>query len=218
MNPDLDPIVVDQTSARGSGIFGQAEYMGSSDFRKTAAVMKLVIDGNAAAGTIEMGGFDYHSGNRADGEGKDFNLGNCIGAVLEYAARKGKPVMIYVFTDGSLASNGMIDSSVAGRGKGVWTADNQSVAATYFLVYNPTGPSIALSRLYNSLRPYGPTRRARRRDPHDLERHGGSPRHERPRPRDARRPTRRLSRSGRHERGGHHAPGNGRSFGAALTS
>ena len=48
-----------------------------------------------------------------------------------------KPVMIYVFSDGSLASSGMIDNSVGGRGKGVWTADNQNVAATYFLVYNP---------------------------------------------------------------------------------
>ncbi len=47
--------------------------------------------------------------------------------------------MIYVFSDGSLASNGTIDSSVGGRGKGVWTADNQNVAATYFLVYDPTG-------------------------------------------------------------------------------
>jgi hypothetical protein len=28
---------------------------------------------------------------------------------------------------------------VAGRGKCVWTADNQNVAATYFLVYNPAG-------------------------------------------------------------------------------
>ena len=104
--------------------------------------MKLVIDGNAAAGTIEMGGFDYHSGNRMDGEARDLNLGNCIGACLEYAARVGKPVMIYVFSDGSLASNGMIDSSVGGRGKGVWTADNQSVAATYFLVYNPAGKPV----------------------------------------------------------------------------
>ena len=102
--------------------------------------MKLVIDGNAAAGTIEMGGFDYHIGNRMDGEANDLNLGNCIGAVLEYASRVGKPVMIYVFSDGSLASNGMIDNSVGGRGKGVWTADNQNVAATYFLVFNPAGP------------------------------------------------------------------------------
>jgi hypothetical protein len=126
-----------------SGIFSAAEFQSNGDFQATAAVMKLVIDGNAAAGTIEMGGFDYHSGNRMDGEARDLNLGNCIGACLEYAARVGKPVMIYVFSDGSLASNGMIDSSVGGRGKGVWTADNQSVAATYFLVYNPNGKPVA---------------------------------------------------------------------------
>jgi len=132
INPDLDPDIVG-----ASGIFTTAEYNSNSDFQKTAAIMKLVINGDAAAGTIEMGGFDYHTGDRSTGEGRDFNLGNCIGAVLEYAARKGKPVMIYVFTDGSLASDGSIDSSVAGRGKGVWTADNQNVAATYFLVFDP---------------------------------------------------------------------------------
>ena len=32
--------------------------------------------------------------------------------------------MIYVFSDGSLASNGRIDDSVGGRGKGEWTGDN----------------------------------------------------------------------------------------------
>jgi hypothetical protein len=138
VNPDVDTNIVG-----ASGIFNLAEYQANSDYRKTAAIMKLVIDGNAAAGTIEMGGFDYHSGNRMDGEARDLNLGNCIGACLEYAARVGKPVMIYVFSDGSLASNGMIDSSVGGRGKGVWTADNQSVAATYFLVFNPAGRAVA---------------------------------------------------------------------------
>jgi hypothetical protein len=138
VNPDVDPNIVG-----ASGIFTTAEYQGNSDYRKTAAVMKLVIDGNAAAGTIEMGGFDYHSGNRMDGEARDLNLGNCIGACLEYASRVGKPVMIYVFSDGSLASNGMIDSSVGGRGKGVWTADNQNVAATYFLVFNPAGRAVS---------------------------------------------------------------------------
>jgi hypothetical protein len=137
VNPDADPNIVG-----ASGIFTTAEYQANSDYRKTAAVMKLVIDGNAAAGTIEMGGFDYHSGNRMDGEAKDLNLGNCIGACLEYASRVNKPVMIYVFSDGSLASSGMIDSSVGGRGKGVWTADNQSVAATYFLVFNPNGKPV----------------------------------------------------------------------------
>ncbi len=132
VDPDKDPTI-------NGGIFTQAEYSANSDLQKTAAVMKLVIDGNAAAGTIELDGFDYHTGNRADGEAKDFNAGQCIGAVLAYAHARQKAVMIYVFSDGSLTSSGMIDSSAGGRGKGVWTADNQSVAATYFLVYNPTG-------------------------------------------------------------------------------
>ncbi len=132
VNPDVDSNIV-------GGIFTEAEYRSNSDYQKTAAVMKLVIDGNAAAGTIEMDGFDYHTGDRATGEARDFNVGNCIGACLQYAALVKKPVMIYVFSDGSLASNGMIDNSAGGRGKGVWTGDNQNVAATYFLVYNPGG-------------------------------------------------------------------------------
>jgi hypothetical protein len=45
--------------------------------------------------------------------------------------------MLYVFSDGSLASNGMVDNSVDGRGKGQWTGDNQQTAAAFFLVYNP---------------------------------------------------------------------------------
>jgi hypothetical protein len=132
INPDLDPKIVGS-----SGIFTTAEYQSNSDFQKTAAVMKLVINGDAAAGTIQLDGFDYHTGDRSTGEARDFNAGTCIGAVLQYAALMGKPVMIYVFSDGSLASDGSIDTSVGGRDKGVWTADNSNVAATYFLVYDP---------------------------------------------------------------------------------
>jgi hypothetical protein len=136
IDPDVDPIVVGSSGS----IFTSAEYFNgpnSSDFQKTASVMKLVIDGDAAAGTIELDGFDYHTGERATGETRDYSAGQCIGACLEYAARVGKPVMIYIFSDGSLFSNGMIDDSAAGRGKGVWTADNQNVAASYFLVFDP---------------------------------------------------------------------------------
>ena len=45
--------------------------------------------------------------------------------------------MLYVFSDGSLSSNGMIDTSAGGRDKGVWTGDNQQTAASFFLVYSP---------------------------------------------------------------------------------
>jgi hypothetical protein len=86
-----------------------------------------------------MGGFDYHTGDRATGEQRDLRAGRCIGACLEFAAARGTPVMIYVFSDGSLSSNGMVDDSVNGRGKGQWTGDNQQTAAAFFLVYNPAG-------------------------------------------------------------------------------
>ena len=62
-----------------------------------------------------------------------------MGACLEYAARVGVPLMLYVFSDGSLNSNGAIDNSANGRGKGVWTGDDQNTAASFFLVYNPAG-------------------------------------------------------------------------------
>ena len=84
-----------------------------------------------------MGGYDYHGGRRAEGELKDFRAGRCIGACLEYAARRQVPLMLYVFSDGSVSSNGAIDNTVEGRGKGEWTSDNSSTAGSFFLVYNP---------------------------------------------------------------------------------
>ena len=36
--------------------------------------MKLVIDGIAGCGTIEMGGYDYH-GNRRTGDARDLRAG-----------------------------------------------------------------------------------------------------------------------------------------------
>jgi hypothetical protein len=138
-NPaDIDPIA-DSDIVGANGIFSFAEFDGDGELRKTASVMKLVVNGYAGAGTITMGGYDYHTGDRSTGEVRDERAGRCIGACLEYAARKGMPLMSYVFSDGSVFSNGMIDDSMAGRGKGVWTGDDQQTACSFFLVYNPGG-------------------------------------------------------------------------------
>jgi hypothetical protein len=134
-------VTADQNIVGPGGIFSTAEFNGDGEFRKTASVMKLVMNGYAGAGCITMGGYDYHGGARAEGEVKDFRAGRCMGACLEYAARLNTPLMMYVFSDGSLSSNGVIDNSNEGRGKGEWTSDNQSTAASFFLVYNPGGPA-----------------------------------------------------------------------------
>ncbi len=134
LNPELDPDIVGP-----AGIFSRAEFDNDDEFRKTAAVMKLVINGYAGAGTITMGGYDYHGQGRATGEICDLRAGRCMGACLEYAARRGVPLMLYVFSDGSLSADGVVDNSADGRGKFDWSSDNQQTAASFFLVYNPGG-------------------------------------------------------------------------------
>ena len=61
---------------------------------------------------MTIGGFDYQTGERGTGEMRDLRAVRCMGACLEYASRLGLPLMMYVFTDGSVASNGRIDRTV----------------------------------------------------------------------------------------------------------
>ena len=134
LDPTKDPLIISGSSP----IFTAADFT-DPDVQMTASVMKLVIDGYAGAGTIALGSFDYHDGTRATGETRNFQAGQMIGAVLEYAQRKNTPVMIQIMSDGSLSANSTVDTSAAGRDKLGWQGDNSSVAATVFLVYSPKG-------------------------------------------------------------------------------
>jgi len=151
VDPSRDPEIVGST-----GIFTDAEFNGnnrlSREFRKTASVMKLVQNQYAGAGTITLGGYDYHTGERATGESRDYLAGRCMGACLEYAHRTQTRLMLYVFSDGSVSSNGRLDDSEGGRGKGEWTGDNQQTAASFYLVYNPTGKPVARNQQIGFMR------------------------------------------------------------------
>jgi hypothetical protein len=147
LDPMADPDIVGP-----AGIFSSSEFDGNREYQKTASVMKLVLEGYAGAGTITMGGYDYHTGERGTGERRDEQAGRCMGACLEYASRKQIPLMLYVFSDGSVSSNGRIDDSVDGRGKGEWTGDNQQTAASFFLVYNPAGRPSAIRNQIGHMR------------------------------------------------------------------
>jgi len=141
-NPAALDVFQDTQMFGSTGIFDAADFSDNRNYETTAAVAKLVVDsgdlgvigGRAAAGSITLGGYDYHTGDRVTGEMRDLVAGRCIGACLEYAHRREVPIMVYVFSDGSVASNGMIDPMA---NKPQWTGDNSSTAASYFLVYNP---------------------------------------------------------------------------------
>ena len=138
--PSMDPADDPDIQA----IFSPTEF-NDNEFEKTASVMKLVMNHHAAGGCITMGGYDYHTGDRTTGENRDLRAGRCIGACLNYAARLGTPLMIYVYSDGSVFSNGAPDNSdssgdnLGGRGKGNWTGDNSSTACSFMLTYTPGG-------------------------------------------------------------------------------
>ncbi len=124
----------------------------NTEDQKVATVAKLVLDNVSGAGTIQKGGYDYHSGNRSDGETMDFAAGVAIGQCLELAARKGKDLMIYVFTDGGIVSSGAVDNSVGGRGKGIWSGDSGSRSSAFILTYRAGNGRPALR---NNLRQIG---------------------------------------------------------------
>lgn len=131
LDPNQDAILQD--------IFPGAELT-DGDFVRAAATMKCVVNGYAGAGTIEYGGRDYHQDPRAETDGKDFVVGQAMGAALEYAARLNKPLMIYGFSDGSVAADtNREDDDGNGVTKFRWRSDNSQTAASFFLVYSPGG-------------------------------------------------------------------------------
>jgi hypothetical protein len=131
LDPRNDPRFVGPT-----GLFATANDLDSrSEFRKISAVSKLVCEGHAGAATVEFGGYDYHDSTRATGEVRDRRAGQAIGIALEFAARQGTNLAMYVFSDGSVASDGVLDNSADGGGKGIWKGDNSSTAAVFMLVY-----------------------------------------------------------------------------------
>jgi len=65
--------------------------------------------------------------------------GRLMGQALELAALKQKDLVVYVFSDGSVTSNGRIDNSANGRGKTVWTGDSGQRSAAIMLYYRAAG-------------------------------------------------------------------------------
>ena len=110
-----DPRIVSDNGGIFSTLEWDAGDRSAREFRKTASIMKLVVNGYAGAGCIEIGGYDYHGGRRAEGEVKDYRAGRCMGACLEYAHRRNVPLMLYVFSDGSLSSNAIVALNAGAR-------------------------------------------------------------------------------------------------------
>ena len=106
---------------------------------RVAPISKLVVEGLIGSGTIVLGGYDYHTNTRQEGEVKDFELGQVIGAIMELAAVKQKDVVVIVYTDGGVSANGIVDTTAGGRGKFGWAGDSGQRSSTLMMVYKKDG-------------------------------------------------------------------------------
>lgn len=90
-----------------------------------------VLNGNAPTASLELGGYDYHTGNRTTGNTKDLEAGRLIGRVLHSAALMNSKLFLYVTTDGA---NGSEDSNSSGS---AWRSDRGTAGVNYMLAYDP---------------------------------------------------------------------------------
>lgn len=126
VNPSMD-----------TNITANFNVVNGGDQRTAGTVTKMVLDGLAATGTITMGGYDYHTGNRTVGDQKDREVGEIIGRIMQTAAMKNTPVVVYVYTDGGVSARNEADNNA--QGKLVWAGDSSQRSASLMMVYNPTG-------------------------------------------------------------------------------
>lgn len=99
-----------------------------------AAMTYNVLGGNAGAGTISLGGYDYHDNTRSTGDARDRQAGDVIGRMLQTAAVMNKKLFIYVTSDGSVVS-GETDNAADAR----WSSDRGDAGCNYVMAFDPAG-------------------------------------------------------------------------------
>lgn len=131
----FSPSVVDPSlDTQLTAVFSKITNTGIRD--RSLPITKLVLDGLVGAGTIVLGGYDYHDSTRTTGDSRDRELGQLIGAIAEAAAVKGKDVVVYVLTDGGVGTNGAADAT---NGRPIWTGDSGDRSSTLMMVYKKDG-------------------------------------------------------------------------------
>lgn len=113
----------------------QQSFKGTDE--KVASVVNLVTDNVAGAGSITVGGCDYHDGTALTGYRKDMEIGRYIGKSIKLAALKGKDLFIHLYTDGGVGgdSGGTQESNAEVAGKVIWTNDSATRSASVVIVY-----------------------------------------------------------------------------------
>jgi hypothetical protein len=101
--------------------------------RVLGSMVYNALNGNAGTVSIDLGGYDYHDNTRTTGFNMDKQAGMVIGKILQTAKAMGKPVFVYVTSDGSVVS---LETSTPDS---PWASDRGTAGAALMFVYHPSG-------------------------------------------------------------------------------
>lgn len=97
-----------------------------------ASMVYNALKGNAGTINLNMGGYDYHGGQRANTNAQDNAAGLVVGRILQTAAVMQKPIFVMLSTDGSVGSP-MSDSSAVS-----FSSDRGAGGGCHMYAYHPT--------------------------------------------------------------------------------
>jgi hypothetical protein len=122
--------VLEKTYGKTLATFTGGEVMSSN-------IVNLLTTRIAGAGTISVGGGDYHDGTARTGQNKDVEVGRYIGNAIRMASLRNVPLFIHVFTDGGVVGDaaGMVDPQLPNRT--VWASDDGTRSAALMIVFKP---------------------------------------------------------------------------------
>jgi len=96
----------------------------------SATLVKAALEGSSGPAVLTIGGCDYHSGNRTDGDNKDTEIGTQLARAILLAAKKNVAFAFQIFTDGGISSD---------ENTRVWRGDDNDKSASIFGVFDPSG-------------------------------------------------------------------------------
>lgn len=127
----LDPVTDPNTGI--AGVWGVAAGTNATTQNYIfGSIAYNVLNSQAGAGTIALGGYDYHGNARAGTNQQDANAGALVGRLLETARVMGRPLTIMVSTDGSVGN----DSTDPNAN---WDGDRGTANVAYMIVFDPAG-------------------------------------------------------------------------------
>ncbi len=118
-------------------VYGKTlETLGQQEMQ-SSNILNLLTKRTVGAGTISVGGGDYHNGSAITGQLKDREIGRYIGWAIRLAAVRNVPFFIHIFTDGGVVGDaaGQVDPQLPNRT--VWRSDAGERSAALMVVFNP---------------------------------------------------------------------------------